>query len=332
MVVSGNPASRAVAVAIIVAASAGCWNDADHLNPLDPLSPEFENAGTVELVVQDRSFNPLPGVAASLSPGGYSGVSGADGSITIPGIPPGTYTATLSGPELAGAVDTVSVELAQISRTTISMNAVPTLEDLSLTTLHVSRWWPQDDLYALDVVAVVDDDDGLADIASVALSIPHISFETVLQPTTAPGEFGIRLTEEDLAGAPLHSLLGRDIVVSAVDQPGTPSVESPAWLSRIIDEVPTTASPSGSQEVPGGMPLLTWNSSSIPFTHTYQVDVYRVDDDVDTIVYSENGLPSSQLTSQVTATLAMGQYYWTVSVVDEYGNRSRSKEAGFIVP
>jgi len=178
----------------------------------------------------------------------------------------------------------------------------------------------------------VTDDDGLVDIAGVSVSIPEISFEVALQPTSPPGTFSVSLTEDEIAGATLHELAGRDFVFDVTDQFGSSVTSGPWYISRIIDYEPETATPSGSQEVPGGTPLLTWVSADVPFSHTYTVEVYRVDGGVETRVLTESAVPSSSTSYQLVDALATGQYYWTVSVVDAFGNRSRSREAGFIVP
>ncbi len=310
----------------------GCWDDAKHLNPLDPLAPDFVDAGAINGIVSDRAFNPLDGVSVSLVPGGRTTITSAIGEFDFQLLPPGQYSITVSRPDLALTIDTATVALAKSTVRNFSLNILPTVAALYVQTTHVSRWWPQDDLYRLDVTAMVSDGDGLVDISDVMLSIPFLNLEVPLQPTTEPGSFAISLAETDLNGASLHELSGRDLHASVSDQFGSATQSDPTFISRIIDFVPETISPSGSQSVPGGSPLLSWQSADLPYAGTYQIDVFRVDDNVATNVYSMSDIPASQLTVQVSETFEIGQYYWTVSVVDEYGNRSRSKESGFIVP
>ena len=311
---------------------AGCWSDAEHLNPLDPLSPDFDNTGAIDGVVQDRSFNPLAGVLLALSPAGRSTTSASDGRFRFEAVEPGDYSISLTRADLQPLTASVSVQLGKTASNSHTMNILPMVESSLIATTHVSRWWPQDDLYRLDVQATPHDDDGLIDIATASLVIPHISFTAELNPTPDPGVFGLSLTEADLNGTSLHSLLGKELRIDVMDQPGAAGTSGPLFLSRIIDYEPDTSSPSGSEEVPGGSPVLSWPTPAIPFTHSFQVDIYRVDDDIATNVYSVGAIPSSQLSHTSATTLATGQYYWTLSIVDEYGNRSRSKEAGFIVP
>jgi hypothetical protein len=313
-----------------VAVLSGC-SEAEHLNPLDPLSPDFENVGVLEGRVTDRGFVPLPGVEVRLEPLGATTQTAADGTFSFGGVAPGDYTLSLSGSGLEPAAEAVTVELGKVLSGAYTLNALPTVGGVSLTTVHVSRWWPQEDLYRLDASATASDPDGLSDVAGVRLSIALLSMEFALQPTLEPGVFALSLTEADL-GATLHSLLGRDLTITVSDQVDAALVAGPYFLSRIIDIIPETAEPSGSQEVPGGSPLLTWPPVVIPFDHTFQIDVYRVDENVSTNVHSADDIEPGVLSFQVADTFATGTYYWTLSIVDEFGNRSRSKEAGFLVP
>ncbi|NNE34062.1 MAG: carboxypeptidase regulatory-like domain-containing protein [Rhodothermales bacterium] len=310
----------------------GCWEDAIHSNPLDPLSPEYIDAGSIDGIVTDRGFNSISEVIISLTPGGQTATTTTDGRFVFDSVPPGVYTLTASGNGLEAAMSEVTVVANATASVSQTINLLPAVTGVDLTTLHVSRWWPQDDLFRLDARAAVSDGDGLVDVAGVELSIIDIQFSQPLQATTEAGVFELSLTEEDLGGIALHSLLGKPLELVVTDQFGSSATSGPVFLTRIVDFVPETDSPTGSQEIPGGNPLLTWNAADTPFVHTYQIDVFRVDDDVDTNVYMLENVPSSELSVQLSENFAVGQYYWTCSVVDEYGNRSRSKEAGFVVP
>lgn len=326
--VRSRQASPLIAL-VVVFATAAC--DAPHSNPLDPLSPDFENVGVLEGTVTNRSFEPIADVTVTRLPDGATTTTQPDGTFTFGGVAPGPYTVVVAGTGLVADTTSVHVELAQVTSHAFILNALPAVTDAALTTVHISRWWPAQDLFRLDVETGVSDPDGLADVSGVSLDIPAAGYATALQPSTEAGVFVASLTEADV-GTSLHGLLGRDILVTVTDQAGGSISAGPWYLTRIIDYVPETISPSASQEVPGGSPLLEWEAAQVPFEHEYRVDVYRVDDDVATIVYTVHELADSQLSHQVADTLPVGSYYWTISVVDEYGNRSRSREAGFLVP
>lgn len=328
---SGSEAVRPAAIAAaLIVVFAGC-SDADHLNPLDPLSPDFEDVGVVEGLVTDRAFAPLAGVEALLEPLGTTRTTSSDGTFSFGAVAPGDYTLSLTGAGLQPWADTLTVALGKVSGGSYALNGLPAVDDVSIATVHVSRWWPMNDLFRLDVTATASDPDGLADVASVALLVSDPPTSYSLQPLPDPGVFSVSLTESDL-GTSLHALQGHEIAVEISDQVGASRVSGPHFISRIIDIVPETTGPSGSQEVPGGSPLLKWPQMAIPFEHTFQVDVYRVDENVATIVFTAADIGAGELSYQVADTLETGTYYWTLSIVDEFQNRSRSKEAGFLVP
>ncbi len=315
----------------------GCWNDAEHLNPLDPLSPEYENAGRIEGQILSRGFTPIGGITVSVvaSAGatiGGTSVTQSDGSFSLTGLAPGTFYLTISGDGYTAIVDTIAVTAGQTTPVSHTINALPHVIGHSLRTGHTSRWWPQEDLYRLDVDATVTDPDGLVDIASVTLVIPHLAFERTALPTSEGGVFAVSINQIEMPGTTIHELLGRELALRVADQTGAVIELGGLYLSRVIDDVPETLTPSGSQEVPGESPTLTWLQSDLPFAFTYQVDVYRMDGEVSTVVYSSADIESSVTTHTAATTLITGQYYWTLSVVDGFGNRSRSREAGFLVP
>ena len=317
---------------ISLLALCGCWSDAEHLNPLDPLSAEFENVGAIDGTVADRGFRPLEGVVVSLSPGGATATTNAAGQFIFDAVEPGSYTLAASREDLEPEAANVVVTLATSTTTSLTLNHLPSVSSGTMVTSHISRWWPANDLYRLDIAVDVADADGIVDIGGVSLSLPHLSFAVDLQPSAPAGTFSITLSEEEIPGSTVHELSGHPFYFSVTDQFGSSVTDGPWFISRIIDYEPETSSPSGSQEVPGGTPLLTWVVADVPFSHTYLVEVYRVDAGVETRVLLTDGIDGSSNSVQLSEALATGQYYWTVSVVDGFGNRSRSREAGFIVP
>ena len=103
-------------------------------------------------------------------------------------------------------------------------------------------------------------------------------------------------------------------------------------VDRIIEQTPVPAAPQGLEPVADPRPTLTWEPAALPFPFTYRVDVVQVfDANIHTVLHTVEAIPSSATTLRVPAPLGRGTYYWTLSVVDAFGNRSRSKEAGFLV-
>jgi hypothetical protein len=320
----------------------GCVGDLPRDNPLDPRSDQYQPKGRIEGLItrQYPPYPPLAGVMVYLWPEadtltqGRTTRSNATGRFTFDGIPPGRYRLWVQAAGYRALQDTQHVEVFanQTLTTTFRLNALPYFAAYMLTTVHISRWWPQTDLYRLEVEAHVIDPDDLRDVIRVWLKIPVLQFVDTLQSLQPAGRFFSMIPAEALPTSSLHALLGYDLYLGALDRNGD-TVYTPALrLSRIIDPVPTALEPRGLAVVDTTQPLLRWERLSMPFAFTYRIDVVRREADVDIPIVTLDNLSARRDSVRIPQPLAPGVYYWTVSVVDAFGNRSRSKEAGFQVP
>jgi hypothetical protein len=323
----------------MVATSSACLQDGDRGNPLDPLSPNFEDEGSIGGRVVNRSLAGVAGVSVHLVPGGMRTSTDGSGSFLLQGVPSGTYTVVAEAETYSSSSDTVTVSPGVPVDVAFELNGLPVLQNWTINTAHISRWWPLEDLFQIEIAADASDVDGIFDVDRVWLEIPDYAFADTLSATQVAGKFAKTLPEIVLPTPTLHSLLGRSMHLSVRDQLDQ-VVSSPAvQLVRVIDETPTAVAEAlGPQdcltETPGigAVPLIAWNPLFLPFLFTHRIDIIRVDAGLESLVEQINGIPPD--VSSATATpLPAGEYYWTVAVVDEYMNRSRSKQVGFcIVP
>jgi hypothetical protein len=329
-----------IGVVLGLATGAGCLGDAPRGNPLDPLSDNYRDVGAVtgRATRFYPPHAPLDHVRVRLeaaSPGSapWNPVvveSGPDGRFTFADVPSGPYLLFAEREGFAPVLDTLSVRLGEQSTRDVRLNGLPRVAALALRTVHVSRWWPEEDLYLLEVVADVEDPDGATDVAAAWLEVVEAGFIDTLAVTSVPGRFTSSLPVETLPVGSLHALLGQTVVVHARDLAGQVNASAPRSLVRVIEETPVAGSPQGLATVRDVRPLLTWEPADLPFPFTYRLDVVRVLANVETVVHTAAGLASDQTAYRVPVDLArQSTYYWTLSVVDAFGNRSRSKEAGF---
>ena len=320
---------------ILLAASlslGGCFEGAPHSNPLDPRSDNFENAGSITGTVTGfyPPFSGLGGVEIRLSPSDRIAISDATGRFDFVNIPPGTYALTAERAGFAAATEAVNVTLNIQTPVTLRMDGLPVFEDVELKTFHLSRWWPPpSDQYWLDVSIRVSDPDGNADIEAVFLEIPIVSLVDTLQ--NVRGRFVTQLREADI-GVSVEAIAGHDINVTARDFAGEETVLLGQRISRIISEVHVADDPSELREASTNPPVFSWsNDQPVNFPYEYQVDITRVDENIPTLVQTITGIPSDSLSVEGLTALPTGQYFWTVSIIDEFGNQSRSREAGFLI-
>ncbi len=336
---SRSALSRCLALAGTVVAglafATGCLDDAGHGNPLDPLSEGFEEVGTLtgQVTTFYAPFRSLDGVEVHLTPGPFVAITDAEGRFTFRRIPVGTYVVRTEKEGFATATDTVAVPLGPPVETTLRLDGLPTVVALSTATVHVSRWWPPPlDLFRLEVSAQVDDPDGVADVEEVFLEIPELGFSTTVQSSGEPGRFALTIPEENFPTGALQALMGRPFRLRLRDRAGFERMGDPWTLVRVIEETPVAVDPQGLAVLGTPTPVLTWERVRLPFPFTLEVEIVRQEANVQVRDRLMSGLPPESTSVQVDAPLAPGTYLWAVTIVDEFGNRSRSKEVGFTIP
>ena len=321
-----------IAFSFLVAATiAGCFGDVSHTNPLDPLSPNFNNVGVVAGTATDRGLVPIANATVQLLPDGRLTSTNSSGQFSFIDIPVGDYTVHVDAPGFDTSIDSVSVELGRSVNSSHQLNGLPTFESGTFSTIHISRWWPENDLYRIDALVEVDDVDGLIDIETVTLEIPQIAFVDTLTTAGIPGFYSTSVVEADLGGSTVHSVVGMPILVNVEDRTGSINTSDAQSLVRVIDAVPVAVDPQGLETISGVNPVFEWDPIFLPFEHTFSVEIVRVDNGVSTTVYSRDTISSDSLSIVAPITLDTGSYLWTVAAVDNFDDLSRSKEAGFQV-
>ena len=310
----------------------GCFDGAPHSNPLDPRSDNFENAGAVTGTVTEfyPPFGGLEQVEIRLSPGGRVTNSDASGRFDFVGIEPGRYTIRAERSGFAPAADTIDVLLGEQTAVGLRMDGLPVIVEAQLRTFHLSRWWPPpQDQFWLDVSVQVTDPDGNEDIENVFLEIPAFDLIKPLQlEQLGQSKYTTQLLENDI-GFAVEAIVGRDINIIARDLAGKESVLTGQRISRIIEETPVANDPIEFNFASSNPPAFFWSHPPINYPYRYQVDVSRVDEGIPTLVQTIPDIPSDSLSITGTDALPIGEYIWRVSIIDEFGNQSRSREAGF---
>jgi hypothetical protein len=321
----------------------GCLGEAPHENPLDPLAEGFRAEGAIEGRVtgvfpvdgalEGRADVPVrfvpvgpagrPELATRTDAGGYFGLSE---------LPTGPWAVVAEDEGLSRDADTVVVEAGRVAETLLQLEAVPVVEEQDLRTVHIVRWFPTDPVFQLEVEVTARDPDGRDDVASATLVVPDPA-PAALPLAPVPGEPGrfARVFDEAELPAGVEGLLGRALRAEVRDASGNVAGGPPVSLVRVIEQSPQTQSPQAG-DVTGPLPTLVWRPAQVPFAFTYRVDVFLLDGaGVPNLVDQATGLGPAVTSYAVGAPLAPGDYFWTVWIVDAFGNRSRSREAGFRV-
>ena len=331
-----------VVCVLSLAAGAGCLGDAPHDNPFDPDSERFVREGGVSGLVTDRAGSPLPEAEVRLIPGSAGTqpelVTRTDsrGEYEITGAAEGSGYRLLVGKDgyETEMLEALDIEAGLVEELPVQrLNALPVLVDASFRTLHISRWWPTNDLFFLEVSATVSDTDGLLDIEQVWFEIPAQGYTTTLNALVQPaGQFEKRIRADSLPTGSLQPLLGETLRLRVRDRDGSVVTSDAGQLVRVLDGTPNTISPLTDGVIGTNRPTLIWEPFPPLFPFTYRVEVYRDEISPPVLVRQFDNIPMDVTSLQVDVSLPTAEYFWTVTVVDAFGNQSRSKQAGFAVP
>ena len=316
----------------------GCLGDAVHDNPLDPDADAYRAEGTVDGTGTGvyPPFEGRAGVRVHLVPldGGAERVvrTGTGGQFRVEGLPAARYGIHVEADGYRPVDDTVTVAVGAVTRAELRIDALPVVTAQSARTVHMDRWPPAAPVFQLVVNVEAVDPDRQGDVAGATLVAEELAFRAPLVER-GPGQFGVTLDASALPGGRVQSLLGRPLRIEVTDRAGNVSFGPPLALVRVVEQTPLTASPQGSVTIAQNPPVLEWRPSDLPFPFTYRVEVSLIDGaGVPNLVAERDDLPPTATTLALGAALPPGDYTWSVWTVDEAGNRSRSKPAGFIVP
>ena len=316
-----------------------------HDNPFDPISDDFTASGSVSGVISNRALEPLGEAGVRLvslnEDAAFSvrSVTDIDGAYSFKAVPEGLYTLTVEKAGYAPVNDSTLISASEPVAINLTLNGLPALDEAFVRTAHISRVWPPPtDFTLLEASVRANDSDGLPDLDRVWLEIPAIDFVDTLRVTEIPGIYKDDLSQTDLGIASMHDLVGKPMVFHAQDRPGATMTSESLTITRVISQTPVVNAPQAGAVLTDPQPMLTWVCQPIPFSFWYRLDIVRLDDVVRNTVFSQDSLSPVDVCDanregrfQVDAPLAIGSYFWTVSIVDEFGNRSRSREAGFVI-
>ncbi len=318
----------------LIAIESSCTRDAPHSNPLDPENPNYSAHQRLTGIVTGiyPPYSPVPGALVAMPDLGRLAATDLNGHFNLPDVPPGAYTVYAS--KQGYRPDSLRVEVsghAAPDPLLFRLDALPEIRNCLLTTSHISRWWPPDDLYVLTAVASVGDPDGPGDLVAVWLECDAVGVIDTLTYSSKYRAFATEVLERELPNRSLESLQGHAFRIRASDRLRATASSEALHISRIIEATPVLESPQGYVEAPP-RPWLRWRPVSVRFPFTWSVEVVRLESGLTLPAWRADGLPSDSTQVRVPQPLASGGYYWAVWIVDEWGNRSRSKEGAFRVP
>lgn len=312
-------------ISIIAITLLGCFSDASRDNPLDPAN----GISVSGIVKRFYSNNGLSNAQVRLNPGNRITISDQNGNYQFSKISPGLYELIVSAEGFSK--DTTEINLTNNTQVNFALDSLPYLKNITVTTSHITHWFPPDDIYSILLETVGYDGDGSGDIKNVWFQIEQINFSDTLQ-RTAPGSniFRGQAAALDLPVFNLQELIGKPFKFFIEDFPGNSSVSSPHFISRIIEETPQLIAPVGLTVISSFPITFRWPViTNIHFPFTHKIEIYSIG--LGLKVDEINNINSDTSDFTYNDPLSNGDYYWVIYIVDEFGNSSGSKEGSFRV-
>lgn len=311
-----------------------CTKNADRDNPLDPRSVDYATFGSVEghVYTYYAPFQPIASALITLVPGNQTTTTNQAGAFAFANVSPDSYLLTVAYPGYAPDTAEVLVQSNKTTAVQFNLDGLPQLDTLALSSGFQHEHYPFEAWRMIDVTAKVSDPDGPADIKSVAIIIPSIDFRDTLGISLVIGTYQAKIEEKRLSINHLEQLVGQPVFIEITDRAGKCCRYGPKYLFRVIADEPEIVSPRNSALV-GFQPTLKWKPVQLLFSFTFKVEIYAISDDqiLYPAIYTISGISSDISEFQLGTILPAGLYLWIISIVDNWGNWSRSKLATFQV-
>ena len=323
--------NRAVCFLLIFLAI-GCA-DAPRDNPLDPLSPGYTGQGTLSgTVVLKLQGTPVPLAQIQVLQEGLSVTSDSLGRFVLHRLPVGQLAVVCTKEHFTPDTQRVAMTAGGAPSISFSLNGAPVVLSENILTRKVDQYYPSPQYY-VDVSAQVTDPNGVADLDSVWFSAGTILYPMAYDPTLQ--QYQARIFKYDIPTNTIQWLVGKPLSIVSRDRSGALNTSVAFYVSRVIETGATPVYPSSlNNDTTGSAPLLKWLAPDVTFTYSYTLTISRDDAGTQTVVWELSNVNSLLLQYQYPSgspPLDPGNYVWSVTVVDEFGNFCRSKESSFVV-
>jgi hypothetical protein len=309
-----------------------CISDAPFDNPYDPRTDLDFIGGSIRGFVNGY-YNPdvaLDSAIVHLVPSGISFRTDIDGYYEFTNLLAGDYTIFCTKNGFSS--DSIEVNLQNnVIEKNFRLNAIPEITDIQLTTHHISRWWPVDDRYLIDIIVTVEDMDGSNDIDSVWLDLPTYNFNRTMEKGPGQGEYVLTLLDYELPVNSIHMLQGKEIRVKCSDLPGSISYPGSIYITRIIDVVPELISPANQEIITSSPITFKWQPEFLLYPTRYKLEIYQINFGLYTKIFESIPIDRQQSEFIYDVPLIQGDYFWLIYIIDDAGNTSSSKEGTFRV-
>ncbi len=296
-------------------------------NPLDPKNPDYSFAmlsGSVQTI--SVPHHAIGQAQVRWSPEGQMAVSDQNGYFSFSALTPQDgylffYAENYRQDSLKITWNDLHEKNVQVY-----LNHYPSLDKVVLYSTVLNRY-PNLRSYSLTLQAWISDPDMDIDSVRVEASLPALC--CALPYNTTDKSFIKTFSSFDLSPATIFSVVGQELRLNVYDVYGHHSLVGATHLKRVVTDEIVYSQPS-SYAVVDSRPRLQWKKLQSGFPFTCTLEIYT-DEIVATKVWEKTNIAADVIEYTVDKDVPVGDYFWVIWCVDEFGNRSRSKPASFTV-
>ena len=318
----------------VVACLVGCL-DAPRDNSLDPSSPYFQNSASVsgQVIVRDQNSGIVAASVICVEQG-ISVTTDSNGTYAFQRLSSGMFALIASKTGFISDTQRVQLNAGASIKVSFALNGAPIIVSESIITHKYDQYYPSP-VYTVDVTASVTDPNSITDVDSVWFAVDMLLYPMPYSTTTR--QYQTTLFKYDFPTNTIDWLVGKPLTIRSTDRHGAVGISTPFSVTRVIENSAVPTYPTSlNNDTTSSTPLLKWLPPGVTFNYSYTLQCSRVDAGTQTLVWTLSNLNSTNLQQQFPGdgsglTLASGNYVWSVTIVDNFGNSSRSKEVAFVV-
>ncbi|MBS3944550.1 MAG: carboxypeptidase-like regulatory domain-containing protein [Melioribacter sp.] len=301
--------------------------DAERLNPLDPLSPDYKLVyieGSVKTKATPQQ--PIAGVKVFWKGQNIITQTDQNGNFKIDDLNmnDGILLIEKEGYSKDSLLVVWSGE--KNKRVDFTLNALPVISKYNLFTTVQNKYPDVQNISFTAQVSVIDVDNR---IDTVYIRSTELNFSRRLIFNSSSKYYEGTNTSEDLKIASLDIAIGKKFEIVTVDDSRRTFIVGSANVMRIIKQEVIAREPLNKVAV-SSRPTLKWFRFLPGFNFKYTIEIYT-DEFLHKLVWTKENISKDDIELIPDINLTPGEYFWVIWCVDDFGNRSRSKPASFVV-
>ena len=307
----------------------GCFSDAARDNPLDSnnIRQNLSLSGTVQSYYPHPPRSILAGAKLLLLPLNILATSDAEGFFKFINLPAGSYSIVCQ--KEGFYTDTLEVDIPTENSLDFFLDGSPYFEQIVVTSQRISHFPPIEDQYYLELNITASDTDGVEELDIVWFEVNELSLTDTLDKTTTPGQFNAKIQTDIIS---LYNFIGRAFELYVKDKFGAVVKSDPNYVTRIIEQIPILLNPSQGDTISNQPLELFWEPIFLPYNFHLSIEIMNINEfGFPTPIDFIDAISSNKSSYIYTTVLNPGLYFWTLYIMDDFGNSSRSKEGAFVI-